>query len=121
MSTLNTFWSHSCNEFEHCRCVDVTGAYSSQKTELNISLTAIGLLWTTTDFIAKGLKLGTEKEMDGQKPEEQTLSVLDQATLINVIDHDKLLFSVFSLLQNLGADERPEVGRHVLIIDFHVS
>ncbi|XP_048323990.2 uncharacterized protein LOC107412268 isoform X2 [Ziziphus jujuba] len=89
-------------------CVDVTGAYSSQKTELNISLTAIGLLWTTTDFIAKGLKR-TEKEMDGQKPEEQTRSVLDQVRLINVIDRDKLLFSVFSLLQNLGADERPEV------------
>ncbi|KAH7543199.1 hypothetical protein FEM48_Zijuj02G0158400 [Ziziphus jujuba var. spinosa] len=89
-------------------CVDVTGAYSSQKTELNISLTAIGLLWTTTDFIAKGLKR-TEKEMDGQKPEEQTRSVLDQVPLINVIDRDKLLFSVFSLLQNLGADERPEV------------
>lgn len=33
----------------------MTGAYSAQKTELNISLTAIGLLWTMTDFIAKGL------------------------------------------------------------------
>lgn len=109
ISTLNTFWSYSSDEFELCRCVDVTGAYSSQKTELNISLTAIGLLWTTTDFIAKGLKR-TEKEMDGQKPEEQTRSVLDQVPLINVIDRDKLLFSVFSLLQNLGADERPEVG-----------
>ena len=40
------------------RCVDVTGAYSAQKTELNISLTAIGLLWTTTDFIVKGLLHG---------------------------------------------------------------
>ncbi|KAG6735514.1 hypothetical protein POTOM_061877 [Populus tomentosa] len=39
-------------------CVDVTGAYSAQKTELNISLTAIGLLWTTTDFIVKGLLHG---------------------------------------------------------------
>lgn len=33
----------------------MTGAYSAQKTELNISLTAVGLLWTMTDFIAKGL------------------------------------------------------------------
>lgn len=38
-----------------CRCIEVTGAYSEQKTEINISLTSIGLLWTTTDFIAKGL------------------------------------------------------------------
>lgn len=62
VATLDTFWSDSSNESEHCRCVDVTGAYSSQKTELNISLTAVGLLWTTTDFIAKGLKPGEEKE-----------------------------------------------------------
>lgn len=33
----------------------MTGAYSAQKTELNISLTAIGLLWTITDFIVKRL------------------------------------------------------------------
>lgn len=49
---------------ETCRCVDVTGAYSAQKTELNISLTAIGLLWTTTDFIAKGLLDLPTEEMD---------------------------------------------------------
>lgn len=36
----------------------MTGAYSAQKTELNISLTAVGLLWTMTDFIAKGLVNG---------------------------------------------------------------
>lgn len=45
--------------------------------------------------------------------EEQALSfsgeVNDQALQMNIVDHDKLLFSVFSLLQNLGADERPEV------------
>ncbi|XP_020540275.1 protein MON2 homolog isoform X1 [Jatropha curcas] len=108
-------------------CVDVTGAYSSQKTELNISLTAIGLLWTTTDFIAKTLLNGPPEEKetsvldehfilrqtDGESKEEQTLEVTDkpndQASPINITDRDKLLFSVFSLLQRLGADERPEV------------
>ncbi|KAK7838901.1 protein mon2 like protein [Quercus suber] len=105
-------------------CVDVTGAYSAQKTELNISLTAIGLLWTATDFIAKGLVHGPveEKETDvhsirnqtdGENEEEQALvisdNVNDQTPLINMVDSDKLLFSVFSLLQKLGADERPEV------------
>ncbi|CAN4110213.1 unnamed protein product [Withania somnifera] len=97
-------------------CIDVTGAYSAQNTELNISLTAIGLLWTSTDFIVKGFlyKQNEEKESDsnGMK-EEQGLSfsgkVGDQALQMNVVDRDKLLFSVFSLLQNLGADERPEV------------
>lgn len=52
----------------------------------------------------------TPKKTEGLKPEEQTLGVLDQAPLINIVDRDKLLFSVFKLLQNLGADERPEVG-----------
>ena len=33
----------------------MTGAYSAQKEDLNISLTAIGLLWTSSDFIARGL------------------------------------------------------------------
>eukprot|EP00257_Ricinus_communis_P013104 XP_015570469.1 protein MON2 homolog isoform X2 [Ricinus communis] len=108
-------------------CVDVTGAYSAQKTELNISLTAIGLLWTTTDFIAKGILHGPPeeketsgldappnvKQMVGESKEEQTLElpdkVNDQGPSLNIVDCDKLLFSVFSLLQRLGADERPEV------------
>ena len=42
----------------------MTGAYSAQKTELNISLTAIGLLWTATDFIAKGLVHGPGGEKE---------------------------------------------------------
>lgn len=46
------------------RCIDVTGAYSSQKTELNISLTAIGLLWTSTDFVAKGLFEGPTEDRE---------------------------------------------------------
>ncbi|KAI9186171.1 hypothetical protein LWI28_014359 [Acer negundo] len=106
-------------------CVDVTGAYSAQKTELNISLTAIGLLWTTTDFIAKGLlHVAAEeteildlnsipKKMDGEKREEQMFNsfdkINDQTPSISIVDCDKLLFSVFLLLQKLGADERPEV------------
>ncbi|CAK9187179.1 unnamed protein product [Ilex paraguariensis] len=105
-------------------CIDVTGAYSSQKTELNISLTAIGLLWTSTDFIAKGLLnvsaeekeigiLDSSKQRNGESREEHGLRVVDtvtdQAPLVNTVNRDKLLFSVFSLLHNLGADERPEV------------
>ncbi|XP_057496302.1 uncharacterized protein LOC130781215 [Actinidia eriantha] len=108
-------------------CIDVTGAYSAQNTELNISLTAIGLLWTTTDFIAKGLLYGliqekgtgimdvqfTPKQMNSVNSEEQDTDfvngVSEQAPLMNIVDRDKLLFSIFSLLQKLGADERPEV------------
>ncbi|XP_024978290.1 protein MON2 homolog isoform X2 [Cynara cardunculus var. scolymus] len=107
------------SEFLHV-CIDVTGAYSAQKTELNISLTAIGLLWTSTDFIAKGLFEGPTEDkgretLDHKNGEkiEQTLNTVKKANQqdpsITVAEHEKLLFSVFSLLQNLGADERPEV------------
>ncbi|OMO62280.1 hypothetical protein CCACVL1_22908 [Corchorus capsularis] len=108
-------------------CIDVTGAYGAQKTELNISLTAIGLLWTTTDFIVKGSVHGSAEEkekgvvevnsvsnkMDGLKGEEQrddaSNDINGKSPSINGVDRDKLMISVFSLLQKLGADERPEV------------
>ncbi|XP_074292704.1 uncharacterized protein LOC141619592 isoform X3 [Silene latifolia] len=103
-------------------CIDVTGAYSTQKTELNISLTAIGLLWTTTDFIAKGLSLrgssengkidiSSSEKTDGEWEEEApTLKkVSGQDSLLNDSERDELLITIFSLLQTLGADERPEV------------
>ncbi|PWA64388.1 ARM repeat superfamily protein [Artemisia annua] len=111
-------------------CIDVTGAYSSQKTELNISLTAIGLLWTSTDFFAKGLLEGppedtgreTLEHKSGRKIEQSgnTAKKVDQqGSTITVAEHEKLLFSVFSLLQNLGADERPEV-KELLPVGLHV-
>ncbi|XP_062095285.1 uncharacterized protein LOC133816598 isoform X1 [Humulus lupulus] len=54
--------------FAFCkRCVDVTGAYSALKTELNISLTATGLLWTTTGFIAKRITHGPVEERETRK------------------------------------------------------
>ncbi|XP_058086558.1 uncharacterized protein LOC131233785 [Magnolia sinica] len=111
-------------------CVEVTGAYSSQKTELNISLTAIGLLWTATDFIARGLVHVHNEEKEpgapsdiqasprqkdrGEKFQDQQTAhtnneVHDQVSMINTIDRDRLLLLVFSILQKLGADERPEV------------
>ncbi|XP_026446495.1 protein MON2 homolog isoform X1 [Papaver somniferum] len=104
-------------------CIEVTGAYSAQLTELNISLTAIGLLWTTTDFIAKGLPHGNPEHketgsIDGhaikhkgdEKMDEDVEDKIHQRfPLVRTSDREKLLFSVFSLLQKLGADERPEV------------
>ncbi|GAB2246516.1 hypothetical protein Droror1_Dr00002009 [Drosera rotundifolia] len=103
-------------------CIDVTGTYSAQKTELNISLTAIGLLWTTTDFIVKGFMhypegkgnvsvpslsatAGGEKCIEDQFGVKQ---INNKASTVKV-DPEKFVVSIFSLLQALGADERPEV------------
>ncbi|KAK6233045.1 hypothetical protein SCA6_003118 [Theobroma cacao] len=119
-------------------CIDVTGAYAAQKTELNISLTAIGLLWTTTDFIVKGLLHGSSEEkekgivkvnsvsnkVDGQKKEEQAENISSdingQSPSINIADRDKLIISVFSLLQKLGDDERPEVRNSAIRTLFQI-
>ncbi|KAG0481264.1 hypothetical protein HPP92_012122 [Vanilla planifolia] len=85
----------------HCIdvCIDVTGAYAAQKTEINISLTAIGLLWIATDFIAKGLLQKIPKETT-MRNENGTTTDADNLAQ----DSD-----VFSILQKLGSDERPEV------------
>lgn len=106
-------------------CIEVTGAYSSQKTEINISLTAIGLLWTATDFIAKGLvrRLGEEKsetefiskhhdsweafQDEHIGPGDSTAN--HEIVKTSGIDWNRLLFSIFSILEKLAADERPEV------------
>ncbi|KAK4768270.1 hypothetical protein SAY87_003411 [Trapa incisa] len=107
-------------------CIDVTGAYSAQKTELNISLTALGLLWTATDFIARELLHGSQMEdriiveahgipnpkNDVEKKDKAKNMSNEQnesTVLVDTVDHEKLLFSVFLLLQKLGSDERPEV------------
>lgn len=52
-------------------------------------------------------------KVDGQKKEEQAENISSdingQSPSINIADRDKLIISVFSLLQKLGDDERPEV------------
>ncbi|XXG73744.1 hypothetical protein AAC387_Pa07g2600 [Persea americana] len=116
----------------HCLdvCIEVTGAYSEQKTEINISLTSIGLLWTATDFIAKGLvhmhneekKAGImfdaqsspRQNEHGEEIEEEmtthaTIDGRERVPVIDGIDRGRLLFLVFSILKKLGGDERPEV------------
>ncbi|KFK26462.1 hypothetical protein AALP_AA8G252200 [Arabis alpina] len=118
-------------------CIDVTGAYSAQKTDLNISLTAIGLLWTLTDFIAKGLHHGslvekgsgfntvdsTSHETNGEDGDEHMASISNKTDLearIQVVNHEKLLFLVFSLIQKLVDDERPEVRNSAVRTFFQI-
>lgn len=104
-------------------CIEVDGAYSAQKAEINISLTAIGLLWTAADFIAKGLvlmhsdekKAGTMFDVQSstkaeyEESNEQTPSEFVDTITIGNPGRDRLLFLVFSILKMLGTDERPEV------------
>ncbi|CAL4973786.1 unnamed protein product [Urochloa decumbens] len=100
----------------HCldECILVTGAYGTQKTEINISLTAVGLLWTATDFVVKGLISKSVEQANHINEEAQLGSTIKEANIKQVppkqvVDYSKLFFSVFSVLQKLGSDDRPEV------------
>ncbi|CAH2044565.1 unnamed protein product, partial [Thlaspi arvense] len=102
-------------------CIDVTGAYSAQKTDLNVSLTAIGLLWTLTDFIAKGLHHGslvekgsgfnnvdtTPQQANGEGGEEH------MASSSNRPDYE-------ARIQKLVDDERPEVRNSAVRTFFQI-
>ncbi|KAL0658495.1 hypothetical protein Bca4012_079080 [Brassica carinata] len=118
-------------------CIDVTGAYSAQKTDLNISLTAIGLLWTLTDFIAKGLHHGCQVEKgsgfsnvdtsphqtNGEGVEEHVVSNSNKPDFearTQIVNHEKLLFLVFSLIQKLVDDDRPEVRNSAVRTFFQI-
>ncbi|XP_014754709.1 protein MON2 homolog isoform X3 [Brachypodium distachyon] len=100
-------------------CILVTGAYGAQKTDINISLTAVGLLWTATDFVVKGL-IGKSVEKANHMNEEVQSGASGEGDIpsserhikqnpLKQVDYNKLFFSVFSVLQKLGADDRPEV------------
>ncbi|KAL5219869.1 hypothetical protein ABZP36_024582 [Zizania latifolia] len=102
-------------------CILVTGAYGAQKTDINISLTAVGLLWTATDFVVKGLISKSTEKTNGMNEEVESGGTMKdvaisssekditQSPLKCVVGYNKLFFSVFSILQKLGADDRPEV------------
>lgn len=52
------------------------------------------------------------KQVNDERSEKQMAEVsspADTSPFTNMVDSNKLLFSVFSLLHKLGADDRPEV------------
>ncbi|XP_021311537.1 protein MON2 homolog isoform X3 [Sorghum bicolor] len=90
-------------------CILVTGAYGTQKTDINISLTSVGLLWTATDFIVKGLISKPIEQADVQSGGTIKDANSKQVPAKQIVDYSILFFSVFSVLQKLGSDDRPEV------------
>lgn len=62
--------------------VNVLGLYCRQVDDLNVALTAIGLLWRTADFIAKSSEYNTD---------------------------DSLWVEVFHILKEVSMDDRPEI------------
>ncbi|KAI8070702.1 hypothetical protein BC940DRAFT_295365 [Gongronella butleri] len=104
-------------------CIVTLGAFSSQREDLNISLTAVGLLWNLSDFIqTKRMTLATtEDEADENDDDEQDIK--DQMKLDRVLedetdgesekDKKKVLHVLWMLLllqlSHVCVDARPEV------------
>lgn len=113
-------------------CIEVAGAFGAQRTDVNISLTAIGLLWTTSDFFARGvfegknmveigrrfsvgaLQLNLQHQIDDLDTGLAESNVASENGLVpsekrTDFDYKRLLLAVYDVIQGFGTDERPEV------------
>eukprot|EP00250_Pteridium_aquilinum_P017543 c23683_g1_i1 orf=245-5539(+) len=113
-------------------CIEVAGAFGAQRTDVNISLTAIGLLWTTSDFFARGvfeeedivevgrrfsygtLQLNLQNQIDDLDKGLAVSDVgLEKAAVSSEkrsdVNYKRLLLAVYDVIQGFGTDERPEV------------
>lgn len=118
------------------QCIEVAGAYVVQQKDVNISLTAIGALWTTADFFARGVNhefckaqgfrrlsghfsaMNVSGSPDTGRPEKEGESDVESHFLTPDkrldVDNDSLLLAVYGVIQGFVTDERPEI-RHSAI------
>ncbi|KAJ6640307.1 Protein MON2 like [Pseudolycoriella hygida] len=86
-------------------CVNTAAKFGSQTQELNISLTAVGLMWNISDFF-------------NQNQEKLSQTVIDDANglpefpgTLNMPQFDKLWMCLFARLGELCGDPRPAVRK----------
>ncbi|KAH7372647.1 hypothetical protein KP509_17G014700 [Ceratopteris richardii] len=113
-------------------CIEVAGAFGAQRRDVNISLTAIGLLWTMSDFFARGLSDGKDITQAVRRFSAGALQLRLQHQIDDLdmgpveidaqmgnltvshekrsdVDYKRLLLAVYDVIQGFGTDERPEV------------
>ncbi|XP_050413409.1 protein MON2 homolog [Patella vulgata] len=83
-------------------CVEVAGRFGLQNKELNVSLTAIGLLWNISDFFYQNRQRISDELNTGKTEESKKESELA---------FDDLWMSLFSSLGDLCVDDRPAVRK----------
>ncbi|RWS16388.1 protein MON2-like protein [Dinothrombium tinctorium] len=86
--------------------VDTTAKFGSQVKELNVSLTAIGLLWNIADFLFQNqekIKQFLSEDEKTKKESEKNSSLLPA--------YDCLWMSLFSRLGDLCTDSRPSIRK----------
>ena len=116
-------------------CVDTATKFGSQKAELNVSLTAIGLLWNLSDYFYQNFNQTKEKKGDkkdeskkvssaekNQDPQNQVITsqgiqqIFPEAFLSfpgskNISSFDKLWMCLYCKLKDLCLDSRPSVRK----------
>lgn len=90
------------------KCLDVASSYGNQSVALNVSLSAVSLLWSATDQLGKsgGVRHTDTSTSDSRTRPGRAVIVSNTDTKLS---SSSLLFSVFRLLQTLSLDRRPEV------------
>lgn len=90
------------------KCLDVASSYGNQSVALNVSLSAVSLLWSATDQLGKsgGIHQENASASDSHARPGRVVIVSNMDAKLS---SSSLLFSVFRLLQTLSLDRRPEV------------
>ncbi|KAG9288486.1 hypothetical protein G9A89_015692 [Geosiphon pyriformis] len=99
------------------KCIDTLGSFGLQMDDLNISLTAIGLLWNVSDFIqTKRAELEKNIERTTKLKEDIQENATNEAEVEEMIESDLTLRTTNALwmlllleLSKICSDPRPEV------------
>ena len=88
------------------QCVDAATKFGSQETELNVSLTAVGLLWNLSDYFYQNVNVLKTKSEEGDNK-----IFPDFPGCKNIPSFDKLWMCLFYKLKDLCLDSRPAVRK----------
>ncbi|XP_063995099.1 protein MON2 homolog [Diachasmimorpha longicaudata] len=90
-------------------CVDTAAKFGSQTQELNISLTAVGLMWNISDYFFQN----QEKILNSLKSNESQVENIfpDFPGTTNMPSFDKLWMCLYTRLGDLCVDPRPAVRK----------
>lgn len=96
------------------QCVESATKFGSQETELNVSLTAVGLLWNLSDYFfqnVKTLRGGSQQEGGGGGNDTSSQIFPEFPGCENISAFDKLWMCLYYRLKDLCLDSRPAVRK----------
>ncbi|CAD7699922.1 unnamed protein product [Ostreobium quekettii] len=103
---MNDYFALTVPKDLHLKCLEVTALYGTQMAAVNVSLTTVRVLWDATDTFRQLPGPSEQHPSDGSVTPQ--LSSENSAS-IGTVGDDELLVYVFSALQRLSMDRRPEV------------